>query len=85
MNVLISVAEFFANYGWTIVALAFTGGYGAVLTLMVQKARRDRSLPDDQKPGPRPLFYLGQACLAFMWPIPLFLALEAIDFFAQTQ
>ena len=81
MNTINSVAKVFADHGWTITAIVFTVGYAMVLGLMIRKVFRDRALPDHQKPDPRPLFYLGQAYLAFIWPVPLFLVLEAIDFF----
>jgi len=65
--------------GWLTFGLALTLGYIAILGIMIRKIFRDRALPEDQRPGPRPLFYLGQAYLAFVWPVPLFIVLEAFD------
>ena len=67
------------EYGWQALGVLLTCGYLAILGIMVRKILRDRALPEDERPGPRPLFYLGQAYLAFIWPVPLFLALEALD------
>ena len=66
--------------GWMTVAALFSAGYLLVLGLMILKIRRDGALPEADRPGPRPLFYLGQAYLAFIWPIPLFMVLEALDY-----
>ena len=79
MTLLKAAAQFLSDNLWLITGVALTIGYGAVLTLMIRKVIRDRALPESEKPGPQPLFYLGQAYLAFVWPIPLFLVLEALD------
>lgn len=79
MNVLQVISGFLENNGWFILAMLLTIGYGIVLGIMVKKILRDRSLPEAERPGPRPLFYLGQAYLAFVWPIPMFLVLESLD------
>lgn len=79
MNVLQVIAGFLENNGWLILAVLLTVGYGVVLAIMIRKILRDRALPEAERPGPRPLFYLGQAYLAFVWPVPLFLVLESLD------
>ncbi len=79
MTALTIAAEFLSDYFWFVAGIALTAGYGIVLVLMIRKVFHDRALPDSEKPGPRPLFYLGQAYLAFIWPVPLFLVLEALD------
>lgn len=79
MNALQVISGFLENNGWFAVAIAFTIGYGVVLGIMIRKIFIDRALPEADRPGPRPLFYLGQAYLAFIWPIPLFLVLEYLD------
>ena len=79
MNVLANISKFVSTYFWFMTGAAITIGYIAILSLMIRKVIHDRALPASEKPGPRPLFYLGQAYLAFMWPVPLFLILEALD------
>ena len=79
MTALQAILGFIASNGWMIAAALCTIGYLAVLTIMVRKILRDRALPEAARPGPRPLFYLGQAYLAFIWPVPLFMVLEAFD------
>lgn len=73
------ILDFLETGGWLALAIGFTLGYFAILLIMIRKIRRDRALPENERPAPRPLFYLGQAYLAFVWPIPLFLVLEALD------
>lgn len=79
MNTMQVISAFLADNGWFMLALAFTIGYGVILGIMIKKITRDRSLPEADRPGPRPLFYLGQAYLAFVWPVPLFLVLEGLN------
>lgn len=79
MSTLQVISGFLQNNGWLTLAVLLTIGYGIVLGIMVRKILRDQALPESERPGPRPLFYLGQAYLAFMWPIPLFLVLESFD------
>ena len=79
MNIIIAVGEFLSLYGWLILGSCLTFGYLLVLSIMIRKVLHDRSLPEEQKPGPRPLFYLGQIYLGFGWPVPLFLILEALE------
>ncbi|NKB44252.1 MAG: hypothetical protein GKS03_08245 [Alphaproteobacteria bacterium] len=74
-----AILSFLTHNGWMIAAALCTVGYLVILTIMVRKIFRDRALPEAERPGPRPLFYLGQAYLAFVWPIPLFMILEAFD------
>lgn len=81
MDFITSAAALFAERGWFIAGIVFTVFYFVVLYLMLSKARRERGLTEDQKPAPRPLFYFGQAYLAFVWPVPLFLVLELLDTF----
>lgn len=79
MTALQAILSFLIRNGWMIAAGLFTLGYLVVLAIMIRKILRDRALPEIERPGPRPLFYLGQAYLAFVWPVPLFLVLEAFD------
>ncbi len=79
MAALQTTLAWIQSNGWMVLGLALTAGYIVVLGIMARKILRDRALPEDQRPGPRPLFYLGQAYLAFIWPVPLFLVLEALD------
>ena len=80
MNFLSSSIALLADRGWLITGIVVTVGYVIVFGFMMRKVLHDRGLPEEQKPGPRSLFYLGQAYLAFVWPVPLFLVLEALDF-----
>lgn len=79
MDTLRIISTYVLENIWLLSGGILTAGYGVVLVLMVRKVMQDRSLPEHQKPGPKPMFYLGQAYLAFIWPIPLFLVLEALD------
>jgi hypothetical protein len=79
------VWDFIAGYSWMIAAGFCTVGYVIILSIMIRKIMRDNALSDDNKPPPRPLFYLGQAYLAFVWPVPLFLVLEFLDVLTQAQ
>ncbi len=80
MSPIQPVLSFLTDNGWMIAAALFSLGYLTVLGIMIKKIMRDRKLPETERPGPRPLFYLGQAYLAFVWPIPLFMVLEALDY-----
>lgn len=73
---------FLIRNGWMITAVLCTIGYAVVLIIMARKVLRDRAMPEAERPNPRPLFYLGQAYLAFVWPVPLFLAIEVFDLLA---
>lgn len=79
MAVLQVIWGFVSAHGWMVAAAFCTAGYIVVLAIMVRKILRDRAMPDGGRPPPRPLFYLGQAYLAFVWPVPLFMVLEALD------
>lgn len=71
--------SFLIRNGWMITGALCTIGYILILVIMVRKVLRDRTLPEEERPRPRPLFYLGQAYLAFVWPVPLFMVLEIFD------
>lgn len=79
MPVIETIVAWVSSNGWMAVGIGLTVGYGVILGIMIRKVIRDRALPEEQRPGPRPLFYLGQAYLAFVWPVPLFLVLESLD------
>ncbi|MBT5242332.1 MAG: hypothetical protein HN793_05850 [Rhodospirillaceae bacterium] len=85
MTALQGILSFLIRNGWMIAAALCTIGYLVVLIIMARKVLRDRALPEAERPGPRPLFYLGQAYLAFVWPVPLFLVLEAFDLLTPTS
>ncbi len=79
MTIIQTIVAWMDSNGWATVGGLLTAGYIAILGIMIRKVLRDRALPEEQRPGPRPLFYLGQAYLAFVWPVPLFLVLEALE------
>lgn len=74
---------FITNYSWMLAAGFCTVGYIIILSIMIRKIIRDNALIEGEKPPPRPLFYLGQAYLAFVWPVPMFLVLEFLDVLTQ--
>ena len=62
---------------WRPLAIFGSIAYALVLAAVI---RRGVALQrSGEEPTPDPKFYLAQAYLAFMWPLPLFLAFEALD------
>ena len=79
MGFLSSTAAAFIEGGWYIAGVVVTVIYTIILVLMIIKAKDEEDIEKGQENSSRTLFYLGQTYLAFMWPIPLFLALEFFD------
>ena len=77
------VLDFIVGYSWMIAASFCTVGYVLILSIMIRKIIRDNAKSDNEKSPPRSLFYLGQAYLSFVWPVPLFLVLELLDVLTQ--
>jgi len=62
---------------WRPIAIFGSIGYAVILGgVIIKGVRQARGL---ETPNPTPGFYLAQAYLAFMWPLPLFLVVEWLD------
>ena len=62
---------------WRPLAILGSIGYAIILTAVIKKGIVQQN--SEGEPVPNPAFYLAQAYLAFMWPLPLYLAFEALD------